>query len=101
MYEYWRFRTCFGCVNDWDYDKKGIDFTDIDDYIGNSIESDSEDAVEVEIGILRRYIRESELDEAQSMAFVAICSTCMIHCINMYIENVVPVVSDSLVRNVR
>ena len=81
--------------------KKVIDFAGIGDYIESSVESDSEAAVEVEIGMLRRYIRESKLDEAQAMAFVAICSTFMIHCINMYIEQVVTVVPDSLVRDVR
>ena len=81
--------------------KEVIDFAGIDDYIESIVESDSEVAVEVEIGMLRRYIRESKLDEAQAMAFVAICSTFMIHCINMYIKQVVPVVPDSLVRNVR
>ena len=66
--------------------KKVIDFDGIDDDIENIIESDSEGAVEVEIGMFKRYIHEGKLDEAQEMAFVAICSTCMMHCINMYIE---------------
>ena len=51
--------------------------------------------------MFKRYIHEGKLDEAQAMAFVAICSTFMIHCINMYIEQVVTVVPDRFVRKVR
>ena len=50
--------------------KKVIDFDGIDDYIENSVESDSEAAVEVEIGMLRRYIRESKLDAILRINFV-------------------------------
>ena len=51
--------------------------------------------------ILKRYILEGNLDEKQAMAFVTVCSTFMIDCINMYTKETVDIVPDSLVRNVR
>lgn len=42
------------------------------------------------------------MDEKQAMTFVARCSTFMIDCINIYIvKQIVTIVPDSLVRNVR
>ena len=81
--------------------KKVLDFNGINDDMENIDVSTSEGITEGEIGMLRRYIHESRLDEKQAMAFIAICSTFMIDCINMYIKNIVTIVPDSLVRNVR
>ena len=81
--------------------KKVLDFNGINDNIENIDVSVSEGITEGEIGMLKRYIHESRLDEKQAMAFIAICSTFMIDCINMYIKNIVTIVPDSLVRNVR
>ena len=51
--------------------------------------------------MLKRYVREGRMDEKQAMACVAMCSTFMIDCIKMYIQNIVYNVPNSLVSNFR
>ena len=77
-----------------------IHFDSIDDDEKNVYVSTSEGTVDVAIGMFKRYIHEGELDEAQTIVIVAICSTFMIHCINMYIDKIVTIGPNNFVRNV-